>query len=88
MAITNWPNEERPREKLFIYGPKTLSNAKLLAIFLHTGIPGENDQYLFNKLPKKDWPTMPPKLFWLIILQETPLLANLILLSQNLSKML
>jgi DNA repair protein RadC len=41
MAITNWPAEERPREKLLLRGAKNLSDAELLAIFLHTGIRGK-----------------------------------------------
>jgi DNA repair protein RadC len=41
MAITNWPAEERPREKLLLRGAKNLSDAELLAIFLHTGTRGK-----------------------------------------------
>ena len=40
MPITDWPAEERPREKLLIRGPHTLSDAELLAIFLRTGVRG------------------------------------------------
>jgi len=40
MAITDWPEAERPREKLVQLGPGALSDAELLAIFLRTGIPG------------------------------------------------
>ena len=40
MAITDWPVNERPREKLMRQGPKSLSEAELLAIFLRTGIQG------------------------------------------------
>ena len=40
MAITDWPNEERPREKLLLKGAPSLSDAELLAIFLRTGLPG------------------------------------------------
>lgn len=40
MAITQWPLEERPREKLLAKGPAALSDAELLAIFLRTGLPG------------------------------------------------
>jgi DNA repair protein RadC len=32
-AIVNWPEEDRPREKLLKYGPHTLSSAELLAIY-------------------------------------------------------
>ncbi len=41
MAIIDWPEEERPREKLLAKGPKVLSDAELLAIFLRTGINGK-----------------------------------------------
>lgn len=40
MAISDWPAEERPREKLLARGPASLSDAELLAIFLRTGLPG------------------------------------------------
>lgn len=40
MAITDWPAEERPREKLLARGPGALSDAELLAIFLRTGRRG------------------------------------------------
>lgn len=41
MPITDWPKEERPREKLLSRGPQALSDAELLAIFLRTGVPGK-----------------------------------------------
>lgn len=41
MAITDWPVEERPREKLLQRGPEALSDAELLAIFLRTGVRGK-----------------------------------------------
>ena len=41
MAITDWPEVERPREKLLHQGAGTLSDAELLAIFLRTGIKGK-----------------------------------------------
>ena len=41
MAITDWPAEERPREKLLAQGSAALSDAELLAIFLRTGIQGK-----------------------------------------------
>jgi DNA repair protein RadC len=40
MAITDWPEGERPREKLLGQGAHSLSDAELLAIFLRTGIKG------------------------------------------------
>jgi DNA repair protein RadC len=41
MPITDWPETERPREKLLQLGPGALSDAELLAIFLRTGLPGQ-----------------------------------------------
>ncbi len=40
MPITDWPREERPREKLLAHGPTALSNAELLALFIQTGTRG------------------------------------------------
>ena len=37
MPIRDWPEAERPREKLIDRGPGALSDAELLAIFLRTG---------------------------------------------------
>lgn len=41
MAISDWPELERPREKLEKLGPSALSDAELLAIFLRTGVAGK-----------------------------------------------
>ena len=40
MSITDWPEQERPREKLLSRGAHSLSDAELLAIFLRTGTKG------------------------------------------------
>ncbi|MDE1922292.1 MAG: DNA repair protein RadC [Gammaproteobacteria bacterium] len=40
MAITDWPADERPREKLLARGAESLSDAELLAILLRTGTRG------------------------------------------------
>ena len=42
MAISDWPLEERPREKLLRRGAASLSDAELLAVFLRTGRPGHS----------------------------------------------
>lgn len=42
MPITQWPTDERPREKLAKRGASALSDAELLAIFLRTGIKGKS----------------------------------------------
>ncbi len=41
MPITDWPENERPREKLLQLGATALSDAELLAIFLRTGTRGK-----------------------------------------------
>ncbi len=42
MAISDWPESERPREKLIKNGATSLSDAELLAIFLRTGMMGKS----------------------------------------------
>lgn len=42
MAITDWPEDERPREKLLARGATALSDAELLALFLRVGIRGKS----------------------------------------------
>src|SRR3970040_23140 len=42
MAITDWPLDDRPREKLLNKGAETLSDAELVAIFLRTGVRGRS----------------------------------------------
>jgi len=50
MSIQDWPEGERPREKLLIQGAAVLSDAELLAIFLRTGIKGKTAVDLANDL--------------------------------------
>lgn len=50
MAITDWPEGERPREKLLHKGPASLSDAELLAIFLRTGVTGKSAVDLAREL--------------------------------------
>lgn len=42
MSIRNWPEGERPREKLLAMGSSGLSDAELLAIFLRVGVKGRS----------------------------------------------
>lgn len=42
MSIADWPESDRPRERLLKHGPSRLSDAELLAIFLRTGAPGKS----------------------------------------------
>ncbi|MCS6787326.1 MAG: DNA repair protein RadC [Thiobacillaceae bacterium] len=50
MAITDWPEGERPREKLLARGPQALSDAELLAIFLRVGAKGKSAVALGREL--------------------------------------
>jgi DNA repair protein RadC len=50
MAITDWPEGERPREKLITRGAPSLSDAELLAIFLRTGVVGKSAVDLAREL--------------------------------------
>jgi len=52
MAITDWPLNERPREKLLNKGPESLSDAELLAIFLRVGTQGKTALDLARDLIK------------------------------------
>jgi len=40
-AIYNWPEDERPRERLLKFGADKLSDTELLAILLRVGASGE-----------------------------------------------
>jgi DNA repair protein RadC len=50
MAITDWPLQERPREKLLARGVQSLTDAELLAIFLRTGVRGKTAVDLAREL--------------------------------------
>jgi DNA repair protein RadC len=52
MAIPDWPESERPREKLLKSGAANLSDTELLAIFLRTGISGKSAVDLARDLIK------------------------------------
>lgn len=42
MAITDWPEDQRPRERLVKHGAQSLSDAELLAVFLRVGVSGKS----------------------------------------------
>ena len=50
MAITDWPIDERPRERLLKDGPEALSDAELLAVFLRVGVRGKSAVDLAREL--------------------------------------
>jgi len=52
-AINNWPEDDRPREKLLKYGEQSLSNAELLAILIRTGTPGRSAVDIARELLNK-----------------------------------
>ncbi|MBC7625252.1 MAG: DNA repair protein RadC [Aeromicrobium sp.] len=53
MSITNWPEAERPRERLVAHGAAALSDAELLAIFLRVGTKGKSAVDLARELVVK-----------------------------------
>ena len=42
MKVKELPLDDRPREKLLMRGPQTLSDSELIAILLRTGTRGES----------------------------------------------
>ncbi len=50
LSIREWPEGERPREKLRARGAAALSDAELLAIFLRTGVRGKSALDLAQEL--------------------------------------
>jgi len=42
MGICDWPEQERPRERLLRHGAGALSDTELLAIFLRVGVAGKS----------------------------------------------
>ncbi len=42
MGISQWPEGERPRERLLALGPGALSDAELVAVLLRTGVRGKS----------------------------------------------
>ena len=50
MAITDWPEDERPRERLLAQGAAALSDAELLALFLRVGVKGKSAVDLAREL--------------------------------------
>lgn len=52
-GIKNWPQDDRPREKLLKNGAKSLSSSELLAILLRIGTTGSSAVDLARKILKK-----------------------------------
>ena len=50
MSITDWPEDERPRERLLARGASALSDSELLAIFLRVGMKGKSAVDLAREL--------------------------------------
>ena len=53
LSIRNWPEDDRPREKLLKLGEHNLSNAELLAIIIRTGMAGKSAIDLGRELLNK-----------------------------------
>jgi hypothetical protein len=54
-AIINWPEDERPREKLLKLGADKLSDTELLAILLRVGSSGKSVNNYFSFLTRDLW---------------------------------
>lgn len=54
MKIKELPLDDRPREKLLLRGPQSLSNAELIAILLRTGTKGKSVVTLAQELLQKE----------------------------------
>jgi len=52
-GISSWPEEDRPREKLFKEGEHKLSNTELLAILIRSGVKGQSAIDLARKIMQK-----------------------------------
>ena len=50
--IADLPKDDRPRERLLRLGPGSLSDVELLALFINTGVPGENAIQVAQRLIK------------------------------------
>ena len=50
LRIQDLPQDDRPRERLLSLGAKSLTNAELLALFINTGVKGENAISLAQRL--------------------------------------
>jgi DNA repair protein RadC len=53
LRIHDLPEDERPRERLLNVGAESLTNAELLAIFINTGMKGENAIQVAQRLLKE-----------------------------------
>ncbi|AMV09254.1 RadC family protein [Xanthomonas citri] len=56
MHIHDWPTHERPREKLLARGATALSDAELLAIFVGSGLRGQDAVQTARDLLHRDGP--------------------------------
>ncbi len=54
-AIYNWPEDERPRERLLKFGADKLSDTELLAILLRVGSSGKKCCRYGKGVDKRVW---------------------------------
>jgi len=57
-SIKEIPEDFRPREKMWKYGPSNLSDAELIAIILGSGTKGEDVISLSRKISNMGWSTL------------------------------
>ncbi len=53
LPITQWAEEDRPREKMVALGKKSLTNSELIAILLRTGVKGASAIDLAQRILEK-----------------------------------
>lgn len=53
LAVRDMPHHERPRERLFSYGPSSLSMAELLAVVLGTGTTKEEVRAMTSRIMRE-----------------------------------
>ena len=53
LGINEWPEDERPRERLLAHGAHALTDAELLAILLRVGVQGKSAVELGRELVRR-----------------------------------
>lgn len=49
-GIVAWPQSERPRERLLLHGPQTLTDAELVGILFRVGLQGSSAVELAHQI--------------------------------------
>ena len=57
-TIAEMPADDRPRERMFLHGPETLSDSELVAILIGSGVKGESAVVVARELLRDGLPAM------------------------------